>query len=278
MALHRERILILAKTYPSPSAKYSETSCVAGINQDGMMRRLYPVPFRMLADGEKFKKWQWIDAAVEKAKTDHRPESYKVDIGTLAIKEHIKTTHGWAERRHWMDKIPTFNSFDALEKARQNAGVSIALLRPKRVLGLEINAARNQDWTDKERAKLIHEQMQDMLFTEDQARQDVKLLRKVPFDFHYNYLCDTPDGEILHKHKIDDWEAGALYWNCCQRHGSAWEPPFRAQLEERLIHKDLMFLMGNIHRFQRQWLIISLFYPPRQTPVDPEPQLSLPLL
>ncbi|WP_245961234.1 hypothetical protein [Neopusillimonas maritima] len=46
MALGRmERILILAKTYPSPSAQYVETSCVAGISQDGSMRRLYPVPF-----------------------------------------------------------------------------------------------------------------------------------------------------------------------------------------------------------------------------------------
>jgi len=274
MALQRERILILAKTYPSPSAKYSETSCVAGINQEGRMRRLYPVPFRMLEEGEKFKKWQWIEAIVEKAKTDHRPESHKVDIGTLAIKEQIKTSRGWAERRHWMDKIPTFNSYDALEKARENEGVSIALLRPKQVVDLEIKAARHQNWTDEEREKLIRDQMQDKLFTEDQARQDVKLLRKVPFDFYYNYLCDTPDGETSYKHKIDDWEAGALYWKCCKRYGNAWEQYFRAKLEDQIINKDLMFLMGNIHRFQHQWLIISLFYPPRPTLVD-DPQLPL---
>jgi len=36
MALGRmERILILAETYPSPSAQYVETSYVAGISQDG---------------------------------------------------------------------------------------------------------------------------------------------------------------------------------------------------------------------------------------------------
>lgn len=33
--VRRERVLVLAKTYPSPSAKDVETSCVAGINQDG---------------------------------------------------------------------------------------------------------------------------------------------------------------------------------------------------------------------------------------------------
>ena len=48
-----ERILILAKTYPSPSAQFVETSCVAGIAQSGAMRRLFPVPFRMVEDGQR---------------------------------------------------------------------------------------------------------------------------------------------------------------------------------------------------------------------------------
>ena len=44
MALGRiKRILILAKTYPSPSAQHIETSCVADIDEHRMMRRLYPV-------------------------------------------------------------------------------------------------------------------------------------------------------------------------------------------------------------------------------------------
>jgi hypothetical protein len=42
------RILILCKTYPSPSAKYAETSCVAGMDEHGNLIRLYPVPFRLI--------------------------------------------------------------------------------------------------------------------------------------------------------------------------------------------------------------------------------------
>lgn len=60
MASQIERILILAKTYPSPSAQHVETSCVAGINEQGAMRRLYPLPFRLIEEGQKLKKWQWI--------------------------------------------------------------------------------------------------------------------------------------------------------------------------------------------------------------------------
>jgi hypothetical protein len=48
MDARRENILILCKTYPSPSAKYSETSCVAGMTEDGQLLRLYPIPFRMI--------------------------------------------------------------------------------------------------------------------------------------------------------------------------------------------------------------------------------------
>lgn len=215
MALGRmERILILAKTYPSPSAQYVETSCVAGISQDGSMRRLYPVPFRMIEEGQQFKKWQWIDVRIEKANKDHRPESHKLYVDTITCGDVIDTKKEWTGRWEWLDKIPAFESFDAIESGRLADGLSIALLRPKRLLGLDITKARHQEWTDEEKEKLMREQMQGDLFSEAEAKRQVKELRKVPFDFHYRYVCDTPEGEKEHKHKIVDWEAGALFWNC----------------------------------------------------------------
>lgn len=36
-----QRLLILCKTYPSPSAKYVETSCVAGMDENGRLIRLF---------------------------------------------------------------------------------------------------------------------------------------------------------------------------------------------------------------------------------------------
>jgi len=147
-------------------------------------------------------------------------------------------------------------------------GLSIALLRPKSVLGLDVVKARNPKWTEDEKEKLAREQMQCDLFAEADAKRQVKELRKVPFDFYYRYLRDSPEGEKEHRHKIVDWEAGALYWNCRRNHGDDWEAPFRAKLEGQLGGKDLMFLMGNQHRFQDQWLIISLIYPPKRKPIE----------
>src|SRR3569623_1418529 len=51
----REDILIMAKTYPSPSAQYRDTTCVAGISGSGQMRRIFPVPFRLLGGDKKFR-------------------------------------------------------------------------------------------------------------------------------------------------------------------------------------------------------------------------------
>ena len=262
-----EEVLILAKTYPSPSAQYVETSCVAGMTRNGTMVRLYPVPFRMIEEGQQFKKWQWISVRLEKATKDHRPESHKLYVDDLSCGEQITTKKEWAQRWVWLDKLPSFASPETLDAARLADKVSLALLRPKRVLGLDINKARNNDWTDEEREKLTREQMQGELFSEVEARKQVKELRKIPYDFYYRYVCDTSEGEKEYRHKLVDWEAGALFWNCQKSHGpTGWEAPFRAKLEQDLLKKELMFLMGNQHRFQDQWLIVSMIYPPKRPP------------
>jgi hypothetical protein len=58
MAVFTERVLILCTTYPSPSASYAETSCVAGLTEASKLIRLFPVPFRLIADEQQFRKWQ----------------------------------------------------------------------------------------------------------------------------------------------------------------------------------------------------------------------------
>ena len=137
MASQIERILILAKTYPSPSAQYVETSCVAGINEHGAMRRLYPVPFRLIEEGQKFKKWQWIEVRVEKANKDHRTESHKLYVDTITCGEVLDRKKRWDARWPWIEMLPTFTSFDNLEVTRLETGLSLALMRPKQVLTLE---------------------------------------------------------------------------------------------------------------------------------------------
>ena len=168
----------------------------------------------------------------------------------------------WHARRAQLGKISLFSDFVALEQARVSSGVTLGLLRPSRVVGLDITPSDKPEWTNEEKQKLIQNERQSGLFDDADARR-IATLKKVPFDFHYSYTC-TVGSEILeYRHKIADWEAGALYWNCRQRNGDKWESAFRARLEESLPSADLMFLMGTIHRFPNQWLIVSLIYPPK---------------
>ncbi|AZY49663.1 hypothetical protein C0J09_11325 [Bordetella avium] len=269
MALQRERILILAKTYPSPSASYIETSCVAGINSAGKMRRLFPVPFRLLEDEQRFSKWQWIDANIEKARNDHRPESFKIDVGTLECREKIPSKNEWRARREWIDRLPQFESFENLEKWSSTTTGSLALLCPKELTGLDVVPARRSEWSEEEISKLTRAQNQGSLLTEPEARGEIAMLNKLPCDFYYRYACS--DG-TERRHKIVDWEAGQLYRRCTIDYGLECDSMFKQKLFDSMQAKDMMLLMGNQHRFQNQWLIISLIYPPKPTPT---PQHSL---
>ncbi len=97
-----KRVLITVKTYPNPSKKYQETVCVAGIDIDSnKWIRLYPIPFRDLDEDKKFKKYNIIEVKANKSTDDHGPESYKIDIGSIKIIDHLDTVKDkkWDRRK-----------------------------------------------------------------------------------------------------------------------------------------------------------------------------------
>lgn len=166
--------------------------------------------------------------------------------------------------------IPIFDDFASIEAARQSQGTTLALLRPRRIVRLEIKASTNPEWTDQERAKLTRMQQQSNLFSEEESRRDVAMLEKIPFDFYYHYECEAEGQVRQHKHKLVDWEAGALYRKLRKQHGPKdWEQPFRDKFERDLPSRDLLLLLGTIHRFPDQWLAVSVFSPPKPQPGDP---------
>jgi hypothetical protein len=251
-----EKLLILTKTYPEPSTKYRETTCVAAVTQTGALRRIFPVPFRLLQGAQKFQKWEWIEARVAKSLRDHRPESYKIDVDTIVRDgERIGTENAWMMRRAWVSPHIVRN-FAELEQRRQITGETLGFLRPSGLLKLEISPVKEKQWTDKDKASL----MRDGLFDGDTIRARPPL-EKLPYDFHYRY---QDEAMLDLRHKITDWEAGALFRNCYRQHGDLWEIPFRQKLENDFSNTDLLFLMGTMHRIPYQRLIVGLFYPPLQ--------------
>lgn len=267
MLAERKRVLILCKTYPSPSSAYVETSCVAGMDESGKLIRLFPVPFRLVSDEQQFRKWQWIEARVRKSREDNRPESHRISVDTIdVLGEPIPYRNEWVERRRVIAAVPVFNSFTALDSARENDGTTLGLLRPSRIVDVLITRTDAPDWSAEEKAKLLQAQKQGSLFDQDAELKSLITLKKLPFDFHYVYECESGDGLSTHKHKLVDWEAGALFWNICRKPN--WQQLFRQKFLDEFSAKDLIFLMGTIHRFPKQWLIVGVIYPPKPPAVQ----------
>jgi hypothetical protein len=262
LAADHQRILILCKTYPTPSARHVETSCVAGMDANGNLVRLYPVPFRMVEDEQQFKKWQWISARIRRAQDDSRPESHRISVDTIELLgEPLPARDHWPERREAIKDVAVFPTFDALEASRLQHGTTLGLVRPRRLVDVDITAVDNPVWTDKERANLLQEQGQGSLFDADAEQRAIKTLKKLPFDFHYRYECDSPIGAMPYRHKLVDWEAGALYWNVSRK--PHWQAAFRQKFVADFNQREVLFLMGTIHRFPGQWLIVSVLYLPK---------------
>lgn len=263
MLSETKRILILCKTYPSPSAKYVETSCVAGMDETGALIRLFPVPFRLInSDAQQFKKWQWIRAQVRKTNDDHRPESHRISIDTIEVLgDPLSTKNEWAQRHEAIKSVEVFDDYDALELARHARGITLGLLRPTRITDIEITKSETSEWTADDVAKLMQAQTQGSLFDQETEQRSLKLLKKLPFDFHYRYECMVNNAPKSYKNKLVDWEAGALYWNVHWR--SDWEAAFRQRFLTDFANRNVLFLMGTIHRFPNQWLIVSVLYLPK---------------
>lgn len=250
-------MLVLTKTYPSPSTKYRETSCVAAINEKGEMRRIFPVPYRLLDGKQQFQKWEWINALITKATNDLRPESYRIDVDSIQRLSKLKADKAWAERIQWINSQIVCN-FDVLEQRRQESGETLGFIRPSNVK-LKIQKSDKPDWTPEEKQKLLR----DGLFDNENVKQRVPL-KKVPYDFYYEYECISKAESKVLKHKITDWEICALYWRCVRDYGDEWQTYFLKKLQGEFTKaKDLIFLMGNMKRFPMNWLIVGLLYPPK---------------
>jgi hypothetical protein len=148
---------------------------------------------------------------------------------------------------------------DAMEERRKGSGETLGFVEPVRCVALEITPVDDPEWSDKDIQKLCA----DGLFDPAEAKART-LLRKLPFDFHYKYVCAMAEGEREFRHKVTDWEFGALFWKCWQNHGpNGWENSFRDRVEREFIEsRKLLFLMGTMHLYPNRWLIVGVVYPP----------------
>jgi hypothetical protein len=211
----------------------------------------------LLAEDKRFRKYQWVDVTVTKAK-DARPESYKLNPdGISIVSEPLSTYNHWQSRKDIVSPLIT-DSLCQLSRLRDSVGhPTLGIFRPKSIERLVITPEDAQ-WTSQQLDAL----RQGHLFLEKPEQE----LEKIPFSFRYEFHC--LDNECSgHKIICTDWELGESYRTWRAKYGDQWEGKFRQRYESEMITKnDTHFYVGTVHQYPGTWIIVGLFYPPREVP------------
>ncbi|MCL2505322.1 MAG: hypothetical protein FWE93_03615 [Alphaproteobacteria bacterium] len=265
----KEKILIVIKTYPVMSESYTEVACTAGVREDGSWVRLFPIPFRLLERDKRYAKYQWVEAEVEYSK-DIRPESRRVpdvygDGIVLLDKVDTGKNRDWAQRRQLLldkNKIYT-NKKEIITKAHANE-LSLVIFKPSKITDFVIKKANTELSADKLQA--IQDRLKRENILDEHDLVDFEHVRKLPYKFSYSFLDDEGIKSTL---MIEDWEIGALYWNCLKRHGEEIVlKKVREQYMDNFVGtKDLYLFLGttrqwHIRKAPNPYVIIGTFYPP----------------
>jgi len=177
-----KKIFITVKTYPTPSKKYEELVCTAGITEDGKWIRLYPIEFRKLPYDKQYKKYDWVETVVERNTSDFRQESFK-PIGECKIVESIGTENNWKERKNTLNNIKLYTNMKKLiTDSKKPKYTSLAFFKPAKISDF-IFEEQGTTWSREENKQLE-------LFLPN----DFKRVEKLPFKF--KYIFEDDEGKI----------------------------------------------------------------------------------
>ncbi len=241
--------MILIKAQPHRSSRYTETVCCAGVGRDRKWRRQYPVPFRILGESQKFKRWQWIEYDfVPPAGKDLRRESQRVLQESLVPTSTMKRE----ERADFLAPLVRSSTEEA-DAARD----SLALVRPKRItLHAHDKPLDDLEYETREHRKLAD---QGSLFEVDREVKPFVPCRK-------RFTLDWIDlNSKLHTHVCDDWETVTAFERFDRMYGEE-----RALVELRQKYEHQYFESGLVLGFsthsrrnieygmKNQWLLVGL--------------------
>lgn len=248
-----KRVLITVKTYPTPAWKGGEVVCTAGITAEGEWVRLFPIPYRLLDNDRRFRKYQWVEVRTIRARADHRPESYQVDLDSIRVlSEPLKTLNYWQARKEVVFPLSSRSMCQVQNERDANGFPTLGIFRPKEIKALHIKPTE-EDWSEANLARLGQLRLIESL--------PIQQLQKIPFDFKYQYTCDEV-GCRGHTMTCLDWEISQAYRIYSRKYRHDWESKLRGRFERGMIEKnDTYFYVGTVHGHPRTWVIVGLFYP-----------------
>jgi len=201
----KKRFLILAKTYPTPQRDLAklETVCTGALGEDGRLYRLYPISYRLLEHEQRYRKWEWIEAEVEKSRQDPRPESFTPRRDSIVCPGDFVNDR--VERIRLLE--PLLCDDLAAVQTRGPAGHTIAITRiPSFDLGWIPN-------DKKERHEDVIEDLERALFPPDEIDQ-LKALH-IPLNLLRVSWSDAQGKR--HSHRLFEWEYYKVLWDGLQK-------------------------------------------------------------
>jgi hypothetical protein len=258
MVWTRKRILVTVKANPERSKKYGQICCTAGITDGAEWIRIYPIKWETLL---RIPRYSWIEAEVEPvAEKLGRKESHRIRESTIRIADDSLTRSpvDWKARNAAV--LPLLNqSVEELKESFERDRVSLGLVKPRIV--------RSFYKTDD-----LDEMFQRAV--EARARQatlagDSKPILK-PYDHIFKYRWQCRDLRCLdHDMTCEDWELFASFNNWKAKYGDMlWQKLYQKYYTELYEQRDLHFYVGT-HSQYPVWMIIGLYYPPRQAGTGP---------
>lgn len=240
IASSQDECLILVKALPHRSSSYFETVCCAGVGRDLKWRRLYPVPFRILKNGQKFGRWHWVRYSFTDPAHDGRRESQKVVPESIEVGSKLKSS----ER----SRIASALTRESVSEA-EALGETLTLIRPE-----DVSFA----WKRKSDAELHEERNKHA----DLARQlsmfdePAGPLEPCPFEFSFKWKSSIG---TAHSHTCDDWETSTGFSRRRESLGEAAAlQSLRETYEEEYLQRGMRFALGTHSRRMRQWLLVGI--------------------
>ena len=259
-----DSVLITVKTYPTLSGRYGETVCTAGLREDGSWVRIYPVPFRLLEEINRYKLFEWIECPMQRNAKDFRPETFRLlDPSRIRRGVRLDTTGNWRARRDIvLKKATVYDRLEPLIKAAKDNTTSLAVFKPSEIVGF-VHEPADREWSRKKLEEMRAKIDQVDLFDDNEWRATFRVVNKLPYKFYYRF---TDAAGKTSKLQVLEWQIGALFWNCLRQAGGNEEEAL-AQVRQKYVDefadKDLHFFLGTTLGFHlvapNPWMIIGVF-------------------
>jgi len=261
-----KKILIIVKTYPTRSKKYTELVCTAGLDEEGNWYRIYPIPTKTLKEYEGLKKYTWIEAEIQKDNSDPRPESYKINISSVKLLNQIDTKKSWQCRKDIVLKSKIFYDLkEIIYLANKANQLSLCLFKPTKFLGIYFETQKEEKFTEEEMRQ--YRNANANLFEHNNSCEVAfNVMPQLPYSIKIAF-------EDMHgkqsKMNILDWEISQLYWNLKESCSDKKEikKKIKDKLQGFIENNDLYLFLGTMKRMHgwtnNPFTIIGLFYPPK---------------